>query len=68
MADEQDKYFRPESTDLPRSIAQNPAPVVPEGQQYFDQIRTQVELVLEEFLETNTDDATLCNKRNLEVQ
>lgn len=55
MADEKDKYFRP-STDetLPRSVTQNPAPVRPVSQDYFNEIRSQVELILENFRETDT--------------
>lgn len=54
MSDEKDKYFRPTSEGLPRTVTQNPASVVPASQDYFDQIRSQVELIMVEFLETNT--------------
>lgn len=55
MADEKDKYFRPTTAGtLPRSLTQNPAPVRDVSQEYFNEIRAQVELILESYQETDT--------------
>lgn len=54
MADDE-KYFRPDSGEtLPRSLQQNPAPVVPRSQEYLDEIRSVVELMLRDYLELHT--------------
>lgn len=55
MADDSNNTERPDSTeDLPRSVEQNPAPVQPVSQQYFDSIRAQVEEMLDDFLNLHT--------------
>lgn len=55
MANEDDKFFRPTAgAGLPRSLTQNPAPVIPRSQEYLDEIREVVELMLTDFLEQNT--------------
>lgn len=44
----------PPESDLPRAIDQNPAPVVPDSQQYSESIQEQVQLILRDFLELHT--------------